>query len=180
MSILKIARLGHPVLHKKAIFIKNLQDPKIQKLIKDMTETMSDAQGIGLAAPQVYVNKQIMIFRIPSEEDENKDKSIEITVLINPKLSNISDETNDDWEGCLSIPGMSGLVKRFSKIKYEGLDMNGNIIKRTAEGLHARIVQHEYDHLMGILYIYRLVDSRAFGFNDEIENYWKKNRDEKN
>jgi len=179
MSILKIARLGHPVLHKKAIIIKNLPDPKIKKLIKDMTETMFDAQGIGLAAPQVYVNKQIMIFRIPSKEEENNDKSIAITVLINPKLSNISDETNDDWEGCLSIPGMSGLVKRFSKIKYEGLDMNGNIIKRTAEGLHARIVQHEYDHLMGILYIHRLVDSRAFGFNDEIENYWK-NKDEKN
>ena len=144
-----------------------------------MTETMLDAHGIGLAAPQVYVNKQIMIFRIPNKEDEKKDESIEITVLINPKLSNISDETNNDWEGCLSIPGMSGLVKRFSKIKYEGLDMNGNIIKRTAEGLHARIVQHEYDHLMGILYIHRLVDSRAFGFNDEIENYWK-NKDEKN
>ena len=180
MSILKIARLGHPVLHKKSIIVKNLSDPIIQKLIVDMTETMLDANGIGLAAPQVHVSKKVMIFRIPKiEENKVKDEKIEITALINPKLSRISDETENDWEGCLSIPGMSGLVKRFSKIKYEGFDMNGNIIKKTAEGLHARIVQHEYDHLMGILYIHRLADSRAFGFSDEIENFWK-NIDKKN
>ena len=180
MSILKIARLGHPVLHKKAATVKKLPDSAIQKLIEDMTETMLDANGIGLAAPQVHVNKQVIIFRIPKEEKDIENGLIEITALINPKLSKISNETDNDWEGCLSIPGMSGLVKRFSKIKYEGLDMNGNLIKRTAEGFHARVVQHEYDHLMGILYINRLVDSRAFGFNDEIENYWKKNRYEKN
>ena len=179
MSILKIARLGHPVLHKKATIIKNLSDPTIQKLIEDMTETMLDAKGIGLAGPQVHVSKQVTIFRVPEEESEVKDEPIKITVLINPKLSKISDETNNDWEGCLSIPGMSGLVKRFSKIRYEGFDLNGNVIKRTAEGLHARVVQHEYDHLMGIMYINRLADSRAFGFSDEIENFWKK-RNEKN
>ena len=99
--------------------------------------------------------------------------------MINPKLSNISDKTENDWEGCLSIPSMSGLVKRFSKVKYEGYDMNGNIIKRKAEGLHARIIQHEYDHLMGIMYIDRLADSRAFGFSEEIKNYWE-NRNEEN
>jgi len=180
MSILKIARLGHPVLHKKSIIVKNIPDPIIQRLIADMTETMLDANGIGLAAPQVHVSKKVMIFRIPKiEENKVKDEKIEITALINPKLSKISNETENDWEGCLSIPGMSGLVKRFSKIKYEGFDMNGNIIKKTAEGLHARIVQHEYDHLMGILYIHRLADSRAFGFSDEIENFWK-NIDKKN
>ena len=179
MSILKIARLGHPVLHKKATIIKNLPDPTIQKLIEDMTETMLDAKGIGLAGPQVHVSKQVTIFRVPEEESEVKDEPIKITVLINPKLSKISDETNNDWEGCLSIPGMSGLVKRFSKIRYEGFDLNGNVINRTAEGLHARAVQHEYDHLMGIMYINRLADSRAFGFSDEIESFWKK-RNEKN
>ena len=173
MSILKIARLGHPVLYKKARLVKTLNDSKIQKLIRDMTETMLDAKGIGLASPQIHVSKQIMIFVIPKEENEVEKEKIEITVLINPKLTKISDETNDDWEGCLSIPGMSGLVKRFSGIKYEGFDMNGNLIKKTAKGLHARIVQHEYDHLMGILYIHRLVDNRAFGFSDEIENFWK-------
>ncbi len=178
MSILKIARLGHPALCKKATFVRNLSSPIIKKLITDMSETMLDANGVGLAAPQVHVRKQIMIFRIPKEESETSEKSIEITALINPKIANISDETNNDWEGCLSIPGMSGLVKRFSKIRYEGFDMNGNIIKREAEGLHARIVQHEYDHLMGIMYISRLADSRAFGFNEEIENFWKSRQEE--
>ena len=173
MSILKIARLGHTVLHKKATIVKNLPDPTIQKIIEDMTKTMLDAKGVGLAAPQVHVSKQVTIFRVPEEESEVKDEPIKITVLINPKLSKISDETNNDWEGCLSIPGMSGLVKRFSKIRYEGFDLNGNVINRTAEGLHARVVQHEYDHLMGIMYINRLADSRAFGFSEEIENFWK-------
>ena len=179
MSILKIARLGHPVLFKKAAIVKNLPDPKIQKLIEDMSETMLDANGIGLAAPQIHVSKQIMIFKMHKDESKENDQPIEITALINPKISNISEETTNDWEGCLSIPGMSGLVKRFSKIRYEGLDMNGKIIKKTAEGLQARIIQHEYDHLMGILYIYRLADNRAFGFSDEIENYWK-NRNKNN
>tara|TARA_B100000315_G_C14090090_1_gene368819 strand:- start:2 stop:544 length:543 start_codon:yes stop_codon:yes gene_type:complete len=180
MSILKIAKLGHPVLYKKAGFVSNISNPGIKKLITDMTETMLDAKGIGLAAPQVHVSKQVMIFRIPIEEESKaSDNSIEITALINPKLTNISEETNNDWEGCLSIPGMSGLVKRFSKVRYEGFDMNGNIIKKNVEGLHARIVQHEYDHLMGIMFISRLADSRAFGFSEEIENFWK-NRDEEN
>ena len=143
-----------------------------------MTETMLDANGVGLAAPQVHVSKQIIIFRVPKDESKISEESIEITALINPKLSNISDETEDDWEGCLSIPGMSGLVKRFSKVRYEGFDMTGNVIKKTAEGFHARVIQHEFDHLMGILYIHKLADSRAFGFSEEIENFWK-NRGEK-
>ena len=179
MSILKIARLGHPVLYKKATLVKNITSSVVKKLITDMTETMLDASGIGLAAPQVHVSKQIIIFRTPKEEGEIRDESIEITALINPKLTNISDETDNNWEGCLSIPGMSGLVKRFSKVRYEGFDMNGNIIKKDVEGLHARIVQHEYDHLMGIMYISRLADNHAFGFSEEIEKFWK-SRDEEN
>ena len=179
MSILKIARLGHPVLYKKATLIKNISSSVVKKLITDMTETMLDANGIGLAAPQVHVSKQIIIFRVPKEESAIRDESIEITALINPKLTNISNETNNNWEGCLSIPSMTGLVKRFSKVRYEGFDMNGNLIKKDAEGLHARIVQHEYDHLMGIMYISRLADNRAFGFSEEIEKFWK-SRDEEN
>ena len=137
-----------------------------------MIETMLDANGIGLAAPQVHIDKQILILR-KQEKIDSKNKKIEIGVLINPKLSKISNETANDWEGCLSIPGMLGLVKRFSKIKYEGYDINGKKISRTVSGLHARILQHEYDHLLGILYINRLADNRAFGFSDEIESYWK-------
>ena len=172
MSILKIALLGHPILQKKTSIVKRIPSPSINKLIQDMTETMLDAKGIGLAAPQVHISKQIIIFRIPkSEEEENN--TIEITALINPKISKISEETDTQWEGCLSIPGMTGLVKRYSKINYEGFDMKGNLIKKEAEGLHARIVQHEFDHLKGILYLNRLVDSRAFGFVNEIEEYWK-------
>ena len=179
MSILKIAKLGHPVLQKKALTIKKLPDPKIINLIEDMTETMLDANGIGLAAPQVHISKQVIIFRTPKEEDNDKNNFIEITALINPKLTKVSNETDNKWESCLSIPGMSGLVKRFSKIYYEGFDMNGRLIKKTVEGLHARIVQHEYDHLMGIMYTKRLADRNAFGYSDEIENFWKY-KDEKN
>ena len=139
-----------------------------------MSETMLDAKGIGLAAPQVHISKQIIIFRI-FDEQEKKDEEIKITALINPKISKLSEDTENHWEGCLSIPGMLGLVTRYSKISYEGLDMKGNIIKQRAEGLLARVVQHEYDHLMGIVYTNRLADKRAYGFEDEIEEYWKKN-----
>ena len=170
MSILKISRLGHPILLQKAKFVDNIESLEIKNIIHDMTETMLDAKGIGLAAPQVHISKQIIVFRNP--EDDNK-KEITITALINPKLTKISDETANDWEGCLSIPGMLGLVKRFYKIKYEGFDMAGNIIRREAEGLHARVVQHEFDHLMGILYINRLADKNSYGYAAEIEEYWK-------
>ena len=174
MSILKIARLGHPILQKKTSIVKNIPNISINQLINDMTETMLDAKGIGLAAPQVHISKQVMIFRIPKEEEEETiNNTIEITALINPKISKVSEETDTQWEGCLSIPGMTGLVKRYYKINYEGFDMKGNLIKKEAEGLHARIVQHEFDHLKGILYLNRLVDSRAFGFVNEIEEYWK-------
>ena len=180
MSILKIARLGHPILQKKTSIVKKIPNPSIKQLINDMTETMLDAKGIGLAAPQVHISKQVLIFRIPKEEEEErKNNNIEITALINPKISKNSEETNIQWEGCLSIPGMTGLVKRYSKINYEGFDMNGNLIKKEAEGLHARIVQHEFDHLQGILYLSRLVDNRAFGFVDEIEEYWKNKNESK-
>lgn len=176
MSILKIAKLGHPILHKEASIVEKIPDDSINLLIKDMTDTMLDANGIGLAAPQVHVSKKVIIFRLPNNE-KKEDNTIEITALINPKLTNISSETEDDWEGCLSIPGMTGLVRRYKKIIYEGFDMNGNIIKKEAEGLHSRIVQHEYDHLMGTLYTHKLADKRAFGFSDEIENYWKTNNE---
>jgi len=177
MSILKIARLGHPILLQKAKLVEDITGSKIKKIIHDMTETMLDAKGIGLAAPQIHINRQIIIFRDPEEDDE---KNIKITALINPKFTKITDQTENEWEGCLSIPGMLGLVKRFSTIQYEGSDMKGNIIQRKAEGLIARIVQHEYDHLQGILYTSRLVDNSAFGYAEEIEEYWKKKEIEKN
>ena len=171
MSILKIAKLGHPILFKKADPVRNITHPGVKKIVRSMSETMLDAKGVGLAAPQVHISKQILIFRHPEQEDEKK---IKITALINPKLTQITEKTENEWEGCLSIPGMQGLVKRYSKIKYEGYDMNGHKIEVEAEGLHARIVQHEFDHLMGILYIERLADIKAFGYADEIDEYYKK------
>ena len=177
MSILKISRLGHPILLQKCKQVKDITGIETKKIIHNMTETMLDAKGIGLAAPQVHINKQIIIFRVPEEDEE---KEIKITALINPKLIKISEKMDNEWEGCLSIPGMLGLVKRFSKIQYEGYDMQGKIIKKEVEGLHARVVQHEYDHLMGILYINRLVHKNAYGFADEIKEYWKEKEDQNN
>ena len=172
MAILKIAKLGHPVLLKKTNEISNLNDIDLKKIIYDMSETMIDANGIGLAAPQVHLSHRLFIYRNPDIEEEEK---IKVSVLINPKVENISNETEDDWEGCLSIPGMSGLVRRSKKIKYSAIDLKGKKISGEVDGLHARVIQHEFDHLNGILYTSRLADKRAFGYSEEIEKFWKKN-----
>ena len=170
MSILKIAKIGHPVLLKKSNEIKDFGSDNLKKIIYDMSETMIDYSGIGLAAPQVHLSKRIIIFRNPDIEEKEK---IQITPLINPVYEPVSEEKDDDWEGCLSIPGMQGLVSRYKKITYSGYDLNGDSIKNTAEGLHARVVQHEIDHLDGILYTERLANKKAFGFEKEIIEFWK-------
>ena len=172
MAILKIAKLGHPVLIKKTNDIINLDEINLKKIVFDMSESMLDANGIGLAAPQVHLSYRMFIYRNPDIEDDEK---VNISVLINPKIEKLSDEMEDDWEGCLSLPGMSGLVRRYKKIKYSGLDLNGKNISDEVEGLHARVIQHEFDHLNGVLYTSRLADKRAFGFSEEIEKFWKKN-----
>ena len=176
MAILKIAKLGHPVLLKKTNEISNLNDIDLKKIIYDMSETMIDANGIGLAAPQVHLSHRLFIYRNPDIEEEEK---IKVSVLINPKIENISNETEDDWEGCLSIPGMSGLVRRSKKIKYSAIDLKGEKVSGEVDGLHARVIQHEFDHLNGILYTSRLADKRAFGYSEEIEKFWKKNDEDK-
>ena len=175
MSILKIAKLGHPVLLKKGSEIKEFSTDSLKKIIYDMSETMIDYNGIGLAAPQVHISKRIIIFRNPDLEEKEK---IQITPLINPTFKPLADEKESDWEGCLSIPGMQGLVNRYKKIYYYGYDLDGNKIENEVEGLHARVVQHEIDHLDGVLYTDRLVDRKAFGFEKEIIEFWKneKNR----
>ena len=176
MAILKIAKLGHPVLLKKTNEISNLDSIDLKKIIYDMSETMIDANGIGLAAPQVHLSHRLFIYRNPDIEEEEK---IKVFVLINPKIENISNETEDDWEGCLSIPGMSGLVRRSKKIKYSAIDLKGEKVSGEVNGLHARVIQHEFDHLNGILYTSRLADKRAFGYSEEIEKFWKKNDEDK-
>ena len=176
MAILKIAKLGHPVLLKKTNEISNLDSIDLKKIIYDMSETMIDANGIGLAAPQVHLSHRLFIYRNPEIEEEEK---IKVSILINPQIEKISDDTEDDWEGCLSIPGMSGLVRRSKKIKYSAIDLNGEKVSGEVDGLHARVIQHEFDHLNGILYTSRLADKRAFGYSEEIEKFWKKNDEDK-
>ena len=176
MSILKIAKLGHPVLLRKGTKIDNFATDSLKRTIYDMSETMIDYNGIGLAAPQVHLSKRIIIFRNPDIEEKEK---IQITPLVNPVFKPLGDETEDDWEGCLSIPGMQGLVRRYKKISYYGFDIDGNKIENIAEGLHARVIQHEIDHLDGILYTSRLSDDKAFGVEKEIVEFWKNEQQRK-
>tara|TARA_A100001011_G_scaffold226180_1_gene234198 strand:+ start:2434 stop:2964 length:531 start_codon:yes stop_codon:yes gene_type:complete len=170
VSILKIAKIGHPVLLKKCAEIKEFSTDSLKKIVYDMSETMIDYNGIGLAAPQIHISKRILIFRNPDIEEKEK---IQITPLINPVFTALNNETEDDWEGCLSIPGMQGLVRRYKKISYYGYDLDGKKIENEADGLHARVVQHEIDHLNGVLYTERLADKKAFGFEKEIVKFWK-------
>ena len=170
VSILKIAKLGHPVLVKKTKEINDFAKINLKKIVFDMSETMLDYDGIGLAAPQVHLTHRVFIYRNPQIDDIKK---INISVLVNPIIEKIDDQTEDDWEGCLSIPGMLGLVRRYKQIKYSALDLNGKKINGKAEGIHARIIQHEFDHLNGILYTSRLAHKSAFGYSNEIEKFWK-------
>jgi len=174
VAILKIAKLGHPVLVKKTNEINNLKELNLKKIVFDMSETMLDADGIGLAAPQVHISHRMFICRNPEIEDDDK---INISVFINPIIEKLSDETDDDWEGCLSIPGMLGLVRRYKRIKYSAIDLNGNNIVGEVDGLLARVIQHEFDHLNGVLYTSRLAHKNAYGYSEEIEKFWKKSND---
>tara|TARA_B100001029_G_C14994887_1_gene414371 strand:+ start:436 stop:966 length:531 start_codon:yes stop_codon:yes gene_type:complete len=176
VSILKIAKLGHPVLLKKCDEINEFSTDSLKKTVYDMSETMIDYSGIGLAAPQVHLSKRIIIFRNPDLEEKER---IQITPLVNPVFKPLSDEKEENWEGCLSIPGMQGLVTRYKKINYYGYDLDGNKIENEAEGLHARVIQHEIDHLDGILYTDRLTDKKAFGFEKEIVEFWQNEKKSK-
>jgi len=177
MAILKVARMGHPVLNRTADAVEDLTAPEIQRLIADMVDTMADAPGIGLAAPQVHVPKRLVIFHIPEtrahqEEDENGDEAEEavpMTVLINPEIEALGEERVTGIEGCLSLPGMVGMVPRFRHIRYKALSPDGSVIEREARGYHARVVQHECDHLDGILYPQRMEDLSTLGYTDEMD-----------
>jgi peptide deformylase len=175
MAILKIARMGHPVLRRRAEEIIDPTAPEIRALAGDMIETMFDALGVGLAAPQVHVPLRMVIFRAPvsefeadAEADEDDEKPL--TVLINPVLEPQSDEMLEDWEGCLSVPGLRGQVPRYAHLRYHGVDLTGAPIDRTVEGYHARIVQHECDHLDGILYPQRMTDLTKLIFDSEMRH----------
>ena len=164
MSILKIARMGHPVLQGIAAPVADVTAPEIQRLIDDMIETMADADGAGLAAPQVYVPLRLLVFRVPAARGE----AVPLTVLANPEIEPLDDGVQTGYEGCLSLPGLTGAVPRFTRLRYRGLGRDGAVIEREVEGFHARVVQHEFDHLDGILYPMRMPDLGSFGFVEDI------------
>lgn len=151
--VLEIAQIGDPQLVQKAepVDPSTITDPEFQNLLRNMEATMYDAKGIGLAAPQIRVSKRIIVFYLPASRD-SCGVDVPFTVLINPVIEILETERVSDWEGCLSVAGKRGMVPRYTKIRYSGLDANGKQISRVAEGWHARVVQHECDHLDGILY----------------------------
>jgi peptide deformylase len=178
MAILKIARMGHPVLATRARAVPDPREPEIRRLVNDMVETMIDANGAGLAAPQVHVPLRIVVFQAPESrndpglsEAERFDHTAPLTVLINPEIDILGTELEGGWEGCLSVPGLRGWVERADHIRYRGLGINGETIERVARGFHARVVQHECDHLEGRLYVSRMSDLSRLIFESEIAHY---------
>jgi peptide deformylase len=178
MAILKIARMGHPVLAEKAQPVANPVAPEIRRLVSDMVETMIDANGAGLAAPQVHVPLRVVVFQAPEarsdpglSEVERFDHTAPLTVLINPEIEVVGSEREGGWEGCLSVPGLRGFVQRAFHIRYSGFDLEGKKIARTAKGFHARVVQHECDHLDGILYPSRMDDLGKLIFETEARHW---------
>ena len=166
MTIRKFLTFPDPKLREVAKEVTEFNsDLKI--LAEDLIETMYEFKGIGLAAVQIGVNKRVIVADVSEEKKEP-------FIFINPEIKILNEDEKGGYdEGCLSIPGMQGLVRRYSKIKYEGFDIDGNQIQKKAEGLHARVIQHEIDHLDGVLYTERLADKKAFGFEKEIIEYWK-------
>jgi len=177
MAVLKIARMGHPVLARRADEVADPTAPELRRLVEDMMETLADAQGAGLAAPQVHVPARVIVFTAPKEraEAENPDLAetdfCAMTALINPEWEPLSDEMAIGWEGCLSVPGLTGAVARHTHIRYRGLTPAGRKLEREATGFHARVFQHEYDHLDGILYPQRMHDLSLLVFTEEARRF---------
>ena len=176
MALLKIARMGHPVLRARAQPIDDPTAPWVRRLVGDMIETMEDAGGTGLAAPQVHVPYRVVVFQVQGERltDLPDDSEQELTALINPVVEPIGGEQTYGWEGCLSVPGLRGVVPRHLRVRYRGLDLDGNPIDREAAGFHARVVQHECDHLDGVLYPQRMKDLKKLLFESEIQHWLEK------
>lgn len=169
MTIHTILRLGDPRLREFSQPVANLDAPELETLIADMFETMHHYDGAGLAAPQIGLPLRIMIFGLESNPRYPDVDPVPTTVLINPDFEVLDETPEPGWEGCLSVPGMRGVVSRPRRIRYSGVDHNGTPVEREAEGFHARVFQHEYDHLDGILYPDRIDDNARFGFIEELE-----------
>ncbi len=168
MSVRDILKMGDPRLLRQAQPVTQFGTPELNALIQDMFDTMHAANGAGLAAPQIGEDLQIVIFGFKQNVRYPDAPAVPETVLINPVLKPLADEMEEDWEGCLSVPGLRGVVPRWTRLHYEGLDQYGNRISRDVDGFHARVVQHESDHLAGILYPMRIKDFSRFGFTDVL------------
>jgi len=168
MAIKPVLKMGDPRLLEVAQKVKNFDTPALHALIQDMRDTMESLDGAGLAAPQIGVGLQVVIFGVKRNPRYQDAEEVPYTVLLNPLLTPLTDEMEPGWEGCLSVPGLRGMVPRFAKLRYQGSDQYGRHIDCAVEGFHARVVQHECDHLQGILYPMRITDFRTFGFTEVL------------
>jgi peptide deformylase len=168
MAVRRVIKMGDPLLYRKAEPVKGFNTPELDALIADMFDTMAALNGAGLAAPQIGVSQRVVIFSVESNPRYPDVEPVPTTVLINAILTPIGDEMEEGWEGCLSVPGLRGLVTRHKSLRYTGFDQHGTPIDRTVSGFHARVVQHECDHLDGILYPMRLRDIRLLGFEEAL------------
>ena len=168
MPVRPILRIGHPLLLKSADTVTEFNTPDLNALVQDMLDTMIEADGAGLAANQIGVLKRVVLFGFDKNPRYPNREPIPMTILVNPEIQPIGKDIEEDWEGCLSVPRMRGWVPRYRQIVYRGYDPSGQEIEREVEGFHARVVQHECDHLDGVLYPYRIQDLRRFGYEDEL------------
>lgn len=168
MAVRTVRKMGDPVLLQRAAEVEQFDTPGLHALIQDMHDTMEALDGAGIAAPQIGVSLRVVIFGVGKNPRYPDAEQVPYTVLINPTLTPLGDEMEDGWEGCLSVPGLRGIVPRFARLHYTGFDQLGNAIDRVASGFHARVVQHECDHLDGILYPMRIKDLRNLGYTDVL------------
>jgi peptide deformylase len=174
MPILKVTRLGHPVLRTvtATILAEEFHLPDMQKFIDDMIETMKDYDGVGLAANQVFKSKQIAVLEVSENPRYPQKPKVPLTVLVNPRITPLSEDLEEDWEGCLSIPDLRGRVPRYKTIRVQALDRDGNALDFIAEDFHARVIQHEFDHLNGKVYLDQMRDFSTLTFLQEFARYW--------
>jgi peptide deformylase len=168
MAIRPVLKMGDPVLLQVAKPVERFDTPELRELLQDMRDTMASLNGAGLAAPQIGVSLQVVIFGVGKNPRYPQAEEVPYTELLNPTLSPLSDEMEEGWEGCLSVPGMRGLVPRYTNLRYRGFDPKGEPVDRSVSGFHARVVQHEVDHLLGILYPMRIRNLANFGFNESL------------
>jgi peptide deformylase len=173
-----ILKMGDPRLLRVAAPVTEFDTPELHELVRDMFDTMTEAHGVGLAAPQIGMDLQLVIFGFQQNDRYPDAPAVPLTILCNPVITPLSDEMEDGWEGCLSVPGMRGVVPRYRHIHYRGFDQRGKPIEREAEGFHARVVQHECDHLIGRLYPSRIRDFSRFGFTEVLFSGLVPNRDD--